>query len=104
MSGKLGLDGAMIPRSVKRVFDERSEPRQAPASPTAVAGHRGRNHVVRILNWSESGAMLAFPVVPHIGESITLQMHDLGQVEAQVRWARDGRIGVSFANRLESWR
>ena len=101
MSGKFGLDGGMIPRSVRRVFDERGEPREPFASQTAVLKHRGRNHVVKILNLSNSGAMVIFPVLPHIGEAVTLQLLDWGQVHGNVRWVRDGKIGINFAAALE---
>jgi len=101
VSGKFGLDGGMIPRSVKRVFDQRSEERVSADSQTAVLGHRGRNHVVRLVNISPSGAMVVFPLTPHIGEEITLQVLDRGQVSGHVMWVRDGRIGVSFTARVE---
>ena len=101
MSGKFGLDGAMIPRTVRRVFDERGEPREPAASQTAVLAHRGRNHVVKVLNLSNSGAMVIFPVLPHIGEAVTLQLLDWGQIQGHVRWARDGKIGINFAAALE---
>lgn len=91
----------MIPRTVKRVFDQRSEVRTSAESQTAVLAHRGRNHVVRLLNISPSGAMVAFPLVPYIGEEITLQMLDKGQISGHVLWVRDGRIGIGFATTLE---
>ena len=49
----------MIPRTVKRMFDERCEERVAADSQTAVLQHRGRKHVVRIVNMS--GPFAAFP-------------------------------------------
>lgn len=91
----------MIPRTVKRMFDERSEPRQEGDSQTAVFTHRGRNHVVRIDNLSPSGAMVVYPGMPHIGETVTLQLLDHGAVAGQVRWVRDGRVGINFAAPLE---
>lgn len=101
MAGKFSLDGAMIPRTVKRIFDERSEERVIAASQTAVMTYRDRRHVVRMVNTSLSGAMVIFPHVPHIGEEVSLQLIDRGQVSAHVRWVRDGRIGVSFDPPLE---
>lgn len=101
MSGKFGLDGTMIPRTVRRVFDERGEPREQATSQTAVLAHRGRNHVVKILNLSNSGAMVIFPDLPHIGEAVTLQLLDWGQIQGHIRWARDGKIGINFAEALE---
>jgi hypothetical protein len=90
------LDGGMIPRSERRSIDERLEERMPAASGTAVMEFRGRNHVVRLINLSSSGAMVIFPYVPHIGEKLRLQLLDLGQVSAQVRWVKDGRVGLSF--------
>lgn len=90
------LDGGMIPRSETRSIDERGETRHPAASGTAVLEFRGRNHVVRLVNLSGSGAMVIFPYVPHIGEKLRLQLLDRGQVSAQVRWVKDGRVGLSF--------
>ena len=101
MSGKFSLSGGMIPRTVRRVFDERGEPREPAASETAVLSHRGRNHVVKVVNLSNSGAMVIFPVLPHIGEAVMLQLLDWGQVQGYVRWVRDGKIGINFAAALE---
>lgn len=101
MGAKFSLDGGMIPRSVKRMFDERCEDRVEAESPTAVLEHRGRRHVVRIVNLSASGAMVIFPVMPHIGEEVSLQLLGRDAVKGHVMWVRDGRIGVNFADALE---
>jgi hypothetical protein len=101
--GKFGLDGGMIPRSVKRVFDQRDEPRFDIEGElqTAVMTRRGHNHVVRIGNISSSGAMIVYPDIPNIGEKVTLQLLDHGAVAGQVRWVRDGRVGINFVDPLE---
>lgn len=103
MPGKFGLDGGMIPRSVRRMFDERDEPRFDVEGDlqTAVLTHRGNNHVVRVGNISSSGAMVVYADVPHIGEAVTLQLLDHGAVAGHVRWVRDGRVGINFAAPLE---
>jgi hypothetical protein len=90
------LDGGMIPRSAARIIDEREEPRHSAVSNTAVLDFRGRKHVIRLINISASGAMVIFPHVPNIGERLSLQLLDRGLVSAQVRWVKDGRIGLSF--------
>lgn len=95
------LNGSMIPRSVRRVFDERSEPREEAESQSAVLELRGRKHVVRLVNMSAGGAMVIFPMMPHIGEEVRLHLLGRSHVTAHVRWVRDGRIGVSFAEPLE---
>ena len=50
--------------------------------------------------------MVIFPHTPNIGERLLLQLLDRGAVWAQVRWVKDGRIGLSFAPRGDSagWR
>ena len=96
MAARYSLDGGMIPRTVKRMLDERAEERSPAGSGTAAMDFRGRRHVVRLVNTSPSGAMVIFPQVPHIGEQVSLQLLGNGQVSATVRWVRDGRIGVSF--------
>jgi len=98
---KFSLDGGMIPRSVKRMLDERTEERFEASAQTAVMEFRGRKHVVRLVNTSPSGAMVIFSLVPHIGEQVAFQLLDRGQVIAMVRWVRDGRIGISFDGTLE---
>jgi hypothetical protein len=91
------LDGSMIPRTEKRTIDERAELRHPSASNTGVLEFRGRKHVVRLINVSASGAMVIFPHTPNIGERLPLQILDRGAVWAQVRWVKDGRLGLSFA-------
>jgi hypothetical protein len=86
----------MIPRTVKRMLDERTEERFDANAQTVEMEFRGRKHMVRLVNTSPSGAMVIFSLVPHIGEQVSLQLVDRGQVIAMVRWVRDGRIGISF--------
>ena len=103
MSGKFGLDGGMIPRGVRRMFDQRDEPRFELDGDlqTAVLNHGDRNHVVRVGNISTSGAMVVYSEVPHIGETVTLQLLDHGAVAGHVRWVRDGRVGINFVDPLD---
>jgi hypothetical protein len=101
MSSRFQLHGSMIPRTVKRMFDERSEERIDAESQTAVLSVRGRNHIVGLVNLSSSGAMVRFAGDAHIGESVSLQLLDRGTIAGQVRWLRDGRMGVYFAQPLE---
>jgi hypothetical protein len=91
----------MIPRTVKRMFDERSEQRMETESQTAVLSLRGRNNIVGLVNLSASGAMLRFTGDAHIGETVSLQLLDRGTIDGQVRWLRDGRMGIYFARPLE---
>lgn len=101
MSSRFSLHGDMIPRAVKRMFDERSEERVDAGSQTAVLSLRGHNHIVSVVNLSRSGAMLRFTGEAHIGESVSVQLLDRGTIDGQVRWLRSGRMGVYFARPLE---
>lgn len=104
VASNFSLNGGMIPRTAQRSVDERLEERQpataAAASDSAVMTFRGRNHVVRLINTSPSGAMVNFAPVPHIGEQVWLQLLERGRLPARVRWVREGRIGVSFEQEL----
>ena len=91
----------MIPRSVKRMFDERSEPREPADSQTGVLEIGGRKHMVRLANISASGAMVIVSAMPHIGEDVVLNVMGRGRVKGRVLWVRDGRIGVQFAAPVE---
>jgi hypothetical protein len=91
------LDGSMVPRSVRRYADHRSEPRIETGAQTAVLELRGRKHRVELVNLSASGAMLIFSLIPYIGETIRLELGGRGQVSGAVCWVRDGKIGVTFS-------
>jgi hypothetical protein len=101
MGSNFSLDGSMVPRAASRHVDERFEPRDDAQSQTAVLEFRGRKHVVRLVNISPSGAMVIFSLIPIIGETIVLKLMGRGEVAGRVCWARDGRIGVIFADPLE---
>lgn len=101
MASSFFLVGSMIPRSGKRTIDERTELRHPSMSNTAVLEFRGCKHIVRLINVSSSGAMIAFAHTPNIGERLLIQVVDRRPVQAQVRWVKDGRIGLSFAGPLE---
>ena len=90
------LNGSMIPRGVRRLFDERSEPREPAGSQAASLELRGRKHEVRIVNLSAAGALVVVGAVPRIGDQVGLHLADRGRVPAQVCWVRDGHIGVNF--------
>ena len=101
MSSRFSLHGNMIPRTVKRMFDERGEERSNATAQNVVLGLRNRSIVVTLVNLSRSGAMVRFGGEAHIGESVSLQLLDRGEIAGQVRWLRDGRMGISFIQPLE---
>ncbi|MDQ3074987.1 MAG: hypothetical protein M3Q88_05175 [Pseudomonadota bacterium] len=95
MSREVSLSGTLIPRGVKRMFDQRGELRETAAA-TAVIEWRGVKRSVALANLSPSGAMLIFQEIPHIGERVTLRLPDCARQGGVVQWVRDGRIGIHF--------
>jgi hypothetical protein len=81
-----------------RAIDRRAEVRQPLEAGTALLDFRGEKHVVRLINLSASGALVAFAHAPNIGERLTLQLLDRGPVPSQVRWVKDGRVGLCFTS------
>ena len=96
MATRFSLDGSIIPRRVKRLFDQRSEPRIECEEDGGVLSFRGTEHNVKLLNCSPSGAMILFDHIPNIGETLTFRTSDGAAQRAQVRWVRDGKIGLTF--------
>ena len=90
------MGGAAVPRRDPSAVERRSEVREPVSSGTAVLEFRGRRHLVRVVNVSDSGAMVIFPSIPDVGERLMLQLLDRGVVSSQVRWVKDGRIGLTF--------
>ena len=101
MATKFSLTGDMIPRSVRRVFDQRSEERIAPTSEHAILEYRGTRMAVDLLNLSPSGAMIGFSETPNIGERVRLEILDRKPVCGYVRWIRDDRMGLNFDTPLK---
>ncbi len=86
---------------LRRLLDQRGEERAQSESPTAVLDLAGRRHVVRLVNVSESGAMVVFHGQVAEDDAVTLQLLDHGAVAGQVRWVRDGRVGINFSDPVE---
>lgn len=82
-------------------IDERGEDRIATSSQTAALSRDGRRRLVRLINLSRAGAMIGNSDALTIGERVTLQLIDHGEVEAEVRWASEGRAGLHFIRPLE---
>ena len=98
MASSYLLAGFMAAVGAVRAVDRRREVRE-PAEPgTALLEFRGEKHVVELVNVSSSGAMVIFEHSPNIGERLTLQLLDRRPVPSQVRWVKDGRVGLCFTS------
>ena len=88
--------------SLRRLLDQRDEDRSERGSTTAVMVHDGNRHDVALVNLSSSGAMIGFDGVLVDGDMVDLHLLDHEVVTGQVRWAQDGRAGISFLAPLET--
>jgi len=95
-----GLAGSMIPRTTGRLYNQRGEERYGGVVDDAVITARGRQQLVRVINISAEGAMIAPALALRIGEPVTLRLPGEIIVKASVRWIRSGRIGLNFADPL----
>jgi hypothetical protein len=87
-----------IKREARRVGNQRAEARRSAYDREAMVSLRGQSHPAKVINRSDSGAMIESPVQPMIGEPMEI---DLGTGESEpcvARWLRDGRIGVEFGS------
>ena len=90
-----------ISDGLRRLLDQRAESRDEAEPQTAVMNFRGQRHVVRVANLSSSGAMIIFHGDLAEGDGVMLQLLDQGSVAGQVRWVRDGRVGINFSDQFE---
>lgn len=90
-----------IADGLRRLIDQRDGERSEGGSQSAVLSHDGNRHVVGVVNLSATGAMIRFRGELAEGDMVELQLLDHGVVKGQVRWIRDGRVGVEFTPPIE---
>lgn len=78
------------------VIDARRHPRRPGGRGGAVLTAGGRDHRVRLIDLSDEGAMVAADLDLPAGTEVKLQILDREPLDGQVRWSRDGRIGLRF--------
>ena len=62
---------------------------------------RGRTHGVRIINISPLGLMCRTDAELLIGERVSIWLPVVKNVQAEVRWVEEGRVGVEFRAPIE---
>ena len=97
---KLALAGDLIPRTQRRVVEQRSEDRLDDLVERAIICFRGQEHLVPVINISARGTMIESDIVPRIGETITIQFDNCTRIQGFVRWIRGGRIGLGFGHEI----
>ena len=78
------------------MIDARHHPRRPGGRSSAVLTADGGDHPVRLLDLSNEGAMVAARLDLAAGTKVSLQILDREPLRGQVRWSRDGRIGLRF--------
>lgn len=56
---------------------------------------------VRVRNLSAGGMMAETDVEVAIGDRISVELRNIGQVEGKVAWVRGGRFGISFEEAVD---
>ncbi|GGA10902.1 MAG: pilus assembly protein PilZ [Sphingomonadales bacterium CG12_big_fil_rev_8_21_14_0_65_65_10] len=64
---------------------------------------RGESDVqrVKVRNLSKGGMMAEGAPVPERGQSISVNLRNIGWVDGSVAWVQDNRFGIAFANEIE---
>lgn len=91
----------MVPRAIRRHVDQRSEEREDALLERASVTLGGREHGVRLVNLSRSGAMVILSLIPNIGQPISLVLNGRGRVSGTVCWVKDGKVGITFSEPRE---
>ena len=85
---------------LKRLIDSRREPRSASAQ-NARLTVAGTEHQVCLFDISPSGAMIGFDDPLEAGENVIIHVLDREPLRGQVRWSRDGRVGIGFETAMK---
>lgn len=89
---------------VARSRDPSVNQRRAPRVLVDMVSHisaRGRTHGIRVINISELGLMCRTDAEISIGERVSVWLPVITDVQAEVRWAEDGRVGMEFCHSID---
>jgi hypothetical protein len=80
-------------------------PRFRRCVPVTLERH-GREQVGELVDISQFGACIATPDLPwlRLGSGVVLEIDGCDPFDAEVRWRRDGRIGVAFRSHVQLWK
>ena len=89
---------------VARSRDPSINQRRAPRILVDMVSHisaRGRTYGIRVINISELGLMCRTDAEVALGERVAVWLPIIKDVQADVRWAEDGRIGMEFCESID---
>jgi PilZ domain len=81
-------------------IEQRSEPRFEGLGASGTIVFRGASYPAPIVNISSRGTQIESDIAPRLGESVIIHFDGCSPIQAFVRWARDGRIGLNFGCEL----
>lgn len=84
-----------LPKGERRKADRRSHERHHGIVEKAAILYRGKRAMVAVANVSEGGITLDTSLVFDIGEALLIELSGQPAAEATVRWAKQGRIGLT---------
>jgi PilZ domain len=91
------LNSIAVARDTRHRSNNRTEDRHRLSSERARIRHKRADHEVELINLSGGGAMVTGPFKPMLWDRVELHLGEHGTIECAVRWLRDGRIGLEFA-------
>ena len=91
---------AQVARSRDPSINQRRTPRVLVEMVSHISA-RGRTHGVRVINISELGLMCRTDAEITIGERVAIWLPVVKDVQADVRWSEDGRVGVEFCQPID---
>jgi hypothetical protein len=98
-----GLTKIAIKRTEARITNQRSEDRLRDVVEESTMVFRRRKYQVRVINVSSRGAMIESDLDARIGERIDVLFSEQNKTRCIVRWVREGRIGLEFAEETIFW-
>jgi hypothetical protein len=98
-----GLTAIRIKREEARITNQRLEDRHRGVVEECGIVFRRKKMSVPVINVSSRGAMIVAEIEPRIGERIDIQFTDQAKTRCVVRWVREGRIGLEFAEETIFW-
>ena len=96
------LRSISIPRHETRITNMREDERHRLKSEEAIVTTvEGERIIVDLVNLSGGGAMIGCEYEPEDLEPMLLDLGDGGEIEAAVRWVKNKRIGLEFAQETQ---
>jgi hypothetical protein len=92
------LDSVPVEREAGRTANMRLQDRHRLDAHEVKVTHKRKDHMVRLINLSGGGAMVAGDFAPMLWDKVKLHVADDGVLDCAVCWLKGDRIGLEFAH------